>query len=217
MTARRAQCINNLREIGLALQAYHHVYGSFPPAFVADENGKPLYSWRVLILPFLDQGELAKQIRRDEAWDGPNNTKWTQTPLVIFDCPSDPQIAKSPAALTSYVAVVGPHSAWSGAKPRTISDFKHPSDTILVTEIANSDIRWAEPHNLQIERISPGVNSPTGQGISSGHIGGANVLLADGSVRFLPDATDPNKLAEMLDFEGRSDRGIPSAAKGASR
>ena len=107
------QCQNNLQQIGMALQAYHHEYGSFPPAFVADANGKPLYSWRVLILPFLDQGDLANQIRRDEAWDGPNNAKSTQIPLFIFDCPSDSQLAKSLPALTSYVAVVGPHTAWS--------------------------------------------------------------------------------------------------------
>src|SRR5207248_11120546 len=49
--ARRTQCSNNLRQIGLALHNYAQVYGSFPPAFVADEEGKPMHSWRVLILP----------------------------------------------------------------------------------------------------------------------------------------------------------------------
>ena len=49
---------NNLKQIGLALLEYHQKYGSFPPAFVADANGKPLYSWRVLILPELGRPTL---------------------------------------------------------------------------------------------------------------------------------------------------------------
>src|SRR5260370_743998 len=52
--ARRSQCKNNLKQIGLALHNYHDVYGSFPPAYFVDASGKPMHSWRVLILPFLD-------------------------------------------------------------------------------------------------------------------------------------------------------------------
>src|SRR4029453_12945484 len=59
--ARRTQCKNNLKQIGLALHNYADVYGSFPPAYIADETDKPMHSWRVLILPFLDQDQLYKE------------------------------------------------------------------------------------------------------------------------------------------------------------
>jgi prepilin-type processing-associated H-X9-DG protein len=198
----QSQCGNNLRQIGLALLSYHQTYGSFPPAFVADANGKPLYSWRVLILPEMDEQPLAKKIRSDEAWDGPNNSQPTQYGLFTFACPSDPQLAGSSCNVTDYVAVVGPHTAWSGAKPRKLSDFKDPSKTILLVEVANAGIHWAEPRDLYVGQMSPGINSKVGQGISSDHSGGAHVLFADGSVDFLPDTTDPKKLGEMLDLDG---------------
>src|SRR5579864_1434043 len=51
----RAQCKNNLKYIGQALHNYHDTFGSFPPAYIADSNGRPMHSWRVLLLPFFDQ------------------------------------------------------------------------------------------------------------------------------------------------------------------
>jgi prepilin-type processing-associated H-X9-DG protein len=199
-------CANNLKQIGLALLSYHQTCGSFPPAYVADANGKPFYSWRVLILPEIDQGNLAKMIHNDEAWDGPNNTKPTRMCLVVYNCRDDPQSANGLSNLTSYLAVVGPHTAWSGSKPRKLSDFKDPSKTILLVEAANSGVHWAEPRDLYVGQMAPGINPKIGQGISSDHAGGANVLFADGSIRFLPNATDPKKLAEMLDLDGCNDQ-----------
>src|SRR5262245_60216991 len=52
---RRMYCSNNLKQIGLALHNYHDKYGALPPAYTVDEDGKPLHSWRTLILPFMEQ------------------------------------------------------------------------------------------------------------------------------------------------------------------
>ncbi len=68
--ARRAVCQNNLKQIALALLYYHQTNGCFPPAYLADKNGKPMHSWRVLILPYLEQNSLYEQYRFDEPWDG---------------------------------------------------------------------------------------------------------------------------------------------------
>ena len=56
-----------------ALQAYHQANGCFPPAYIADKNGKPMHSWRVLILPYLDYDDLYKAYDFSEPWDGPKN------------------------------------------------------------------------------------------------------------------------------------------------
>lgn len=201
-SSRRSQCTNNLRQIGLALQAYEQKYGSFPPAYVADSSGKPLVSWRVLILPFLEESTLASAIHQNEAWDSPNNRKSTATPLLVFQCPSDPVAAVGASGLCNYFAVVGPNAAWAGANPRKLSDFKDPRHTILVVEIENSGVHWAEPRDLYVGQMATVINPATRQGISSAHHGGANVLFADGHVEFLPDSTDPKALAATLDIRG---------------
>ena len=71
--ARRMQCLNNLKQIALALHNYHDVYGVFPPAYIPDAQGKPKHSWRVLILPFLEEQGTYEKYDFDEPWDGPNN------------------------------------------------------------------------------------------------------------------------------------------------
>jgi hypothetical protein len=93
--ARRMVCSNNLKQLGLALHNYHQTYGCFPPAYVADEDGRPMHhSWRVLVLPFLEQQQLYDQYRFDEPWDGPNNRKLAENVISIFHCPEDGE--KSP-------------------------------------------------------------------------------------------------------------------------
>ncbi|MCI0357956.1 MAG: DUF1559 domain-containing protein [Planctomycetaceae bacterium] len=116
MPVPRARCQNNLRHISIALQNYHDVYKSFPPAYVADASGKPMHSWRVLILPFLEQQALYDLYRFDEPWDGPNNSQLAGTILKIFQCPSD---GKGSAGQTSYVAVVAPARPGRERKPRS--------------------------------------------------------------------------------------------------
>ncbi|HEY4260168.1 MAG TPA: DUF1559 domain-containing protein, partial [Schlesneria sp.] len=69
--ARRTQCKNNLKLIGLALYNYHDLYGAFPPAYTVDRHGKQLHSWRTLILPFLDQMPLYQKIDLSKPWDDP--------------------------------------------------------------------------------------------------------------------------------------------------
>src|SRR5262249_42952585 len=73
--ARRSQCKNNLKQIGLAMFNYHDAYGCFPPAYIADADGRPMHSWRVLLLPFLDEAARYRKYRFDEPWDGPNNSE----------------------------------------------------------------------------------------------------------------------------------------------
>src|SRR5262245_11036025 len=71
---RRASA-NNLKQIGLALHNYHDTYGKLPPAAICDKAGKPLLSWRVAILPFIEQNALYKQFKLDEPWDSEHNKK----------------------------------------------------------------------------------------------------------------------------------------------
>src|SRR5690606_12594833 len=88
--ARKTVCTNNMRQIGIALHNYHDTYGTFPPAFLPDENGQPQTSWRVMILPFMEHANLYNRYNLNEPWDSPNNLSVVSVPMPVYQCPSDP-------------------------------------------------------------------------------------------------------------------------------
>lgn len=196
--ARRAACSNNLHNIALALQLYHADHGSYPPPFLADVDGKPMHSWRVLLLPYLEQKALYNEYHFDEPWDGPNNRKLHDIVLKIFLCPADDNTTPRKAE-TSYVAVVGPKTMWPGANSsiRDADIIDGLSNTLLVVEVADSGIHWMEPRDLPADQIPLAVNPQQGPGISSHHPGGAHLTFADGSVRFFPTTPHPQKFANF--------------------
>jgi hypothetical protein len=198
--ARRSQCCNNLKQIAIALQGYHDVYGSFPPAFVADEDGKPIHSWRVLILPFIEQQPLYTQYDFSEPWDGPNNRSLSSTVVQCFRCPSDPA---GYTTSTSYVLITGEETGWVEDKCPCLDDFvDDPSETIMLVEIANSNMHWMEPRDLTLSQAMRGINAPVGVCVSSHHPGGANAACADGSVHFLPDTLPASEIRALLTIDG---------------
>jgi len=196
----RVCCTNSLKQLALALHNYHDIYGSFPPAYVADDHGRPLHSWRVLILPFMEEEALYKDFRLDEPWDSPHNLKLADAMPIIYRCRSDPS---STWPCTSYVAVIGAETAWPGATAVSFSDFTDgSSNTLLLVEVENSGILWTEPRDLRVDKMAPTLNSSVGQGVSSNHPGGVNVALADGSVQFLSDTLTAEQLRALLTIDG---------------
>jgi prepilin-type processing-associated H-X9-DG protein len=191
------QCRNNLKQIALAMHNYLDVHRSFPPAYIADESGQPMHSWRVLLLPFLEELALYKRYRFDEPWDGPNNRQLHQEVISFYGCPSDKR--RSARTMTSYVVVLGPDTAWPGAEMLRMADFRDgTSNSILVVEHSGSDIHWMEPRDLEMSAIDLAIGGKEGSGISSRHAKGANVALVDGSVWQLPADIDPETLRKLL-------------------
>jgi hypothetical protein len=147
----RADCMNNMKRISHALHAYHDDHGRFPPACVLGPDGKPWHSWRTLILPYLGWEDTYDQYRFDEPWNGPNNRKLASSYLHPFMCLSN---ANSTPGGTNYVAVVGPQTVWPGPDSVSLDDVKDkPETTILLVEIEDSDISWAEPRDVSFAEI----------------------------------------------------------------
>ncbi len=94
----RAHCIHCLFDISMALDTYHQVNGCYPPAYIADKDGKPMHSWRVLILPYLLGGGAHLQYRFDEPWNGPNNKKLLPQRPYDYACPDDEENFRTPGA-----------------------------------------------------------------------------------------------------------------------
>jgi prepilin-type processing-associated H-X9-DG protein len=200
----RTQCANNLKQIALALHNYHDTYKTFPPAYIADEDGEPMHSWRVLILPFMEHAELYERYDFDEPWDGPNNNALAAEfpELPVFRCPRDSgALPDAP----SYMVIVGREGIFEGEKANRMADIRDgTSNTILVVEVAGATSHWMAPVDLNAEAIHQPINAAgDGTGISSNHPGGANVAMADGSVRLLSDSLPLETLRQLFTKDGR--------------
>ncbi len=197
--ARRSQCTNNLKQIALAMHNYHDMYKCLPPAVITDASGRPMRSWRVAILPFLEQSPLYERYKFNEPWDGPNNRNLHNISVPTYRCPSDPGPANSTE--TSYVMIVGEHTV--GGLPNEVIHFSDIRDglsnTIMIVEVTGSGIHWMEPRDLSVEEINRKINDGSGKWISSRHPGGANVALCDASVRFLAQTLDRETLRLLID------------------
>lgn len=200
----RPVCKNSLKTISLALHAYHEQYGSFPPAYIADGQGRPMHSWRVLLLPLLGKQQHYNEYRFDEPWNGPHNSKLSQQIGSLFNCPDECRLNhQQETSMTSYVAVVGPNTIWPGTQVVTLGDVTDgPRKTIQVAEVTHSGIHWMEPRDLELSQMASTINSESEVGISSVHENGANVAFADSHIGFLSDGLPTDTIKALLTRDG---------------
>jgi hypothetical protein len=192
-----------LKNISIALHTYHGAYGSFPPACVGDEEGRPMHSWRVLILPQLGEQALYDQYRFDEPWDGPNNRKLHDRIAAFYRCPDDRSSRRRKTAReTSYVVIAGPGTVFPvGRRKISVADVVNgdgTTNTILVAEVHDSGIHWMEPRDLDFATMDFQINGKKGASISSKHPAGAMVVMVDGSMRYLDDQTPPEVVRQLI-------------------
>jgi hypothetical protein len=192
----RMHASNNLKQIGLAMHNYHSTYNSLPPAD-GKLNGKPTLSWRVHLLPFIEQDILYRQFRLDEPWDSPENRR------VLDTFPMPPTYAygkmRPGQKTTPFRVFIGGGAAFeSGKLTRFVGEDRNHaaftdgmSNTLLVVEAAE-EIPWTKPDELEY-----------GQGMPLPKLGGADrpgfmALLADGSVRFVSRSTNEQTLRGFI-------------------
>ncbi|MSR56603.1 MAG: DUF1559 domain-containing protein [Planctomycetaceae bacterium] len=201
----RHACQSTIRNIVLALTNYcSGKSGVLPPPYIADASGRPMHSWRVLLLPYLDQGDLYAKYRFDEPWDGPNNSKLHSIVVKVFQCPDD-QKGGTPSTNTSYCAVIGDETAWPEDRSISLDQISKGdglTNTLLVVEVANSGIHWMEPRDLHLQQMSPTINCKTGQGISSRHPGVVNAAFANGRVKPLSEQLPAATIRALLTVRG---------------
>jgi prepilin-type processing-associated H-X9-DG protein len=174
----RNQCANNLKQIALALRSYEVTYHALPPAYTVDADGKPLHSWRTLILPFLEEGQLYKKIDLSKPWDDPANAEACKTVLLVFHCPAEPSPANNH---TTYLGSVAPNGCFRLTEPRHLSDIHAPSQTLMVIEVpTDHSVPWMAPKDAD-EQLVLNIGSDS----NLPHAGGVNAAFVDGSVRLL--------------------------------
>ena len=192
--ARRMQCSNYAKQIGIAMHNYHDTYRSLPPAYTTDEDGNPLHSWRVLLLPFLEGRDVYAQIRLDEPWDSDYNRRFHSEMPLVYMCPSaDPKSQNQ--GLTSYQWVVGPNTISNGPDAKEFHQVVVGlSNTVYLVEVIPTTC-WMAPIDVHESELTG--NFSRISGVGSLHTNGVNVGVLDGSIRFLSDDDAP-QLKEMV-------------------
>ena len=185
--ARRTSSANNLKQIGLAFHNYFVVHRKFP-SNIRDKDGRPLLSWRVAILPYLEESKLYDEFHLDEPWDSEHNIQLLSRMPQVFACPNL-ELEKR----TVYLGFEGNDTAF-GDKPIGFAQILDgTANTILAVE-ANEDaaVNWSAPQDIPFDPALD-VNA-----VGNLRPDGFNALLLDGSVMFFPNSIEQQALKNWI-------------------
>jgi prepilin-type N-terminal cleavage/methylation domain-containing protein/prepilin-type processing-associated H-X9-DG protein len=217
--ARRTGCQNNLKQIGIALHAYHQIWNTFPPGGIEwrpfGDTTKRQLAWSAFILPYLDQDTLYRSLDLNTPFDSPENAAGAATVLAVYLCPSKPRADYwyEGRAVCDYGGIFGQALIGQNNPHNGTMDFDNLISIAMITDgtahtmmiaedTQRDDAQWINAMNLF------DVCYPINQGpiydpdIHSNHPGGANGLFADGSVHFLRETMDNKTLAAIVTRAG---------------
>jgi len=188
--ARRMQSSNNAKQLMLSIHNYESAYRQIPPRATKSPNGKPLLSWRVAMLPYIDQNALYQQFHLDEPWDSEHNIKLLDKMPQTFNHPS----YVGPAGHTVYLAPYYESTIWNADKPKFAGVTDGLSNTIAIFEVNDAHaVPWTKPDDLDLDEVELlDCFRPTG----------SNVAMFDGSVRFISPEIDASVLKAMVTSAG---------------
>ncbi|MCE9530745.1 MAG: DUF1559 domain-containing protein [Planctomycetes bacterium] len=175
--AARTKSMNNLKQIGIAMHNHQDGAGSLPNAAICDKKGKPLLSWRVSLLPYIEQRNLYEQFKLDEPWDSEHNKKLIKYLPPIYVSPNAPM---GEPGMTHYRIVTGKDAVFDLNNNLRIENIiDGASNTILVFEAADPVI-WTKPEEFVYDpkKPLPKVANFGGRGFAA--------VFGDGAARIIP-------------------------------
>ena len=213
--ARKTQCQNNLRQIGLALQNYHASNATLPPGclqwrpFRGDPQLKN-FAWSAMILPYMESQNLHRLINFDYPFDHPKNEIAGKTEVSTYQCPSVPPRVMT-RGRTDYCGLYGQRLTTRTNTDNGVFIYNRSinyaaitdglTNTMAVSEdTGGSDAEWINGNNVFEQ--SGGINDPKSwigdDEIRSKHATGAMSLFCCGRVQFLSNSTDIKVLAAYI-------------------
>jgi hypothetical protein len=175
----RSKCKNNLKQLGIALHAYHEIHGAWPTD-VCDDQGRALLSWRVRVLPYAEEEPLLKELRLSQPWDSEHNRRFVEKMPRVFACPS----SQAKWGMTTYVRLLG-------------------VERLLLVEADDAHaVVWSKPGDLPYNAESPSAGLSSRHGADSLARGGGFVVFLDGQIRFVPANIRPDVLRAFLTSNG---------------
>ncbi len=180
-----------MKQILLAFHNYHSANGHFPALANFGSDGLPKLSWRVALLPFLDENELFNEFRQDEPWDSLHNKALIERMPAVFQTPDSP----APAGMTRIRGFAGKGAMFEGTRGIGLEEVTDgTSNTVLIANARNA-VPWTQPGELPFGEGQPlpdlAANDPRGYTLG----------MADGSVRRLPK-TEGRLLARIITRAG---------------
>jgi RNA polymerase sigma factor (sigma-70 family) len=194
-SAQRRRSLNNLKQIMIALHNYHEANGHLP-ADIRDKDGKPLLSWRVAILPYIEQDALYRQFRLDQPWDSEHNIKLLGKMPPIYRVGFEPKDSSH----TFYQVYSGPGAPFGAKEPVTLIHITDGTSNTLGVVEAGPAVPWSKPADLPYDpkKPLPKLEGPFGNAF--------HVSMLDGSATVLRRNVDPNALRILI---GMNDGMIP--------
>src|SRR5262249_13124817 len=183
--ARRTHSVQNLRQIAVAMQAYHDTHKRFPPAAIYGMDGKPLLSWRVALLPYLEQSNLYNEFNLVEPWDGPHTKQLLARMPGVFAPGPGPARGRTS---TFYQVFTGPDTLFPGRGALGMDAIKDGSSNTLLVIEAGTAVPWTKPEDPPYDRDKM-LPPPCG-----GFPDGVPALLAGGEAGLLDPKIDPQNL-----------------------
>jgi type II secretory pathway pseudopilin PulG len=184
--AKSVQTMNNLKQIGLAMHNYQSAYKSLPSAYSINHAKQPMFSWRVAILPYIEQGQLYQRINFNKPWDADENKfLLDQMPTVFRSALANESL---PKGHTTVFTLRDPSSMFKPGSDYAAgvhySNFSSVSDglsnTLMVIDLPNHPgVPWTKPDDVTPSEAYVLLSQLKGHG-------GANLCLGDGSVKRQP-------------------------------
>jgi hypothetical protein len=169
-----------LKGLALSMHNYHDTYGKLPPAVVYGKDGRPLYSWRVLLLPFLEQRKLYDDFHLDEPWDSPHNIKLL--PRIPFDyIPPGSRRKLVPLGYTFCHVFVGQGTPFEEGRAITLKDISQAdgtSNTLLLVE-GGPPVPWTKPEDIGFapDKPLPKLNTVFEDGFRASLVDGSSFFV----------------------------------------
>ncbi len=191
----RAQSSNNLKQLGLSMHNYESAHGFLPSPATLGKKGKKLLSWRVEILPYVEQEALYKKFNLDEPWDSEHNLKvFKENPMPkVFAIPGTTNEADKK---THYQVFVGNGAAFDPTGPTKLTDFQDGTSNTFLVATAAKAVEWTKPDDIEFDPKADLTK------LLLYKDGAAMVSFADGSVRAISDKVSGKALLAFVTRSG---------------
>jgi len=190
----------NLQQLSMALTTYHQLHGRLPSAVIYNDQGEPLYSWRVALLPFLEEQPLYNAFHRDEPWDSPSNLRLLSQMPAVYGL--RPRISGDfRAGYTLCKVFTGKDTPFEGKQGLSFkNDFVSCSQTFLVVK-AGAPVPWTKPEDIEYDPLGPlpDLNTPEDNFF--------RVSMGGGSTRVFLKGTSERTLRALISRTDKHDLG----------